>query len=108
MKRFEVIADNEAEDDLFDIYSYVALNDSFESADQLLHGLKRACLSLRTLPLRGHNLPELRSIKVGQFREIRHKPYRIIYSIEGEAVIIHCILDGRRDLQELLEERLLR
>ena len=31
-----------------------------------------------------------------------------IYQIEGQTVFVHCVLDGRRDLQELLERRLLR
>ena len=39
---------------------------------------------------------------------VRHGVYRIIYEISKKAVFIHCILDGRRDLQDLLERRLLR
>jgi toxin ParE1/3/4 len=42
------------------------------------------------------------------FREIHFKPYRIIYQIVESDVYIHAVLDGRRDLQELLEIRLLR
>ena len=108
MKRYDVRVDNDAEDDLFDIYSYVALNDSIEQADRLFEHLKRACYSLRTLPRRGHIPPELQDIGVSQFREIRYKPYRIFYSIESTAVIVHCVLDGRRDMQTLLAEHLLR
>ena len=108
MKKYDVRVDTDGEDDLFDIYSYVALNDSIERADRLYEALKRVCYSLRTAPRRGHIPPELRDIGVAQFREVRYKPYRIFYSIEGKAVTIHCVLDGRRDMQTLLEERLLR
>jgi toxin ParE1/3/4 len=58
--------------------------------------------------MRGHIPPELVSIGVSQFREIRFKPYRIFYSIEQAAVTIQCVLDGRRDMQTVLQERLLR
>jgi len=34
--------------------------------------------------------------------------YRIIYQIAGRKVFIHCVLDGRRAVQEVLERRLLR
>ena len=108
MKRYDVRVDNDAGDDLFEIYRFVALNDSIEQADRVFGNLKRACYSLRTLPRRGHVPPELQAIGVSQFLEVRYKPYRIFYSIEGAAVIIHCVLDGRRDMQTLLAERLLR
>ena len=108
MKKHNVQLDLDAEDDLFEIYRYVALNDSEDQADRLFEALKRACYSLRTLPLRGHFPPELQDIGVSQFREIRFKPYRIFYSIERTTVSIHCVLDGRRDMQTLLQDRLLR
>ena len=108
MRTHRVQLDIDAEEDLFDIYRYLALNDSIEQADRLFEALKRACYSLRTLPLRGHTPPELQDIGVSQFREIRFKPYRILYSIDRTIVTVHCVLDGRRDLQTLLQERLLR
>lgn len=108
MKRHSVQIDLDAEEDLLVIYRYVALNDSVGQADRLFDALKKACYSLRDLPLRGHIPPELHDICVSQFREIRFKPYRIFYSVDGATVTIHCVLDGRRDLQTLLEERLLR
>jgi len=108
MRKYDVVVDNDAEDDLFDIYRYVALNDCVAQANGLIASLTRVCESLRTLPLRGHIPPELQSIGVSEFREIRYKPYRVCYSIEGRTVFIHCVLDGRRDMQTLLEERLIR
>lgn len=108
MKKHNVQLDIDAEADLFEIYRYVALNDSIEQADRLFGALTRACYSFRTLPLRGHIPPEMQDIGVSQFREIRFKPYRIFYSIDRTTVTIHCVLDSRRDMQTLLQERLLR
>ena len=108
MKEYDVIVDLETEDDLFDIYTYVALNDSLERADKLYASLKQTCSKLKTLPLRGNIPPELFEIGVTEFRELHFKPYRIIYSLESTSVYIHCILDGRRDVQTILQERLLR
>lgn len=108
MKRFDVVFDTDAEDDLFDIYAYVAVNDSVVSADKLFAALRSTCETLRTLPQRGNVPPELRVVGVVEFRELRCKPYRILYSIYGSTVNVHCILDGRRDMQTILQERLLR
>ena len=108
MKKYEVIFDQDAEDDLFDIYAYVAVNDSVERADGLFTALRRTCVKLKTLPFRGNIPAELFEIGVVEFREIHYKPYRIIYSVDALAVYVHCILDGRRDIQTILQERLLR
>ncbi|MGD1044212.1 MAG: type II toxin-antitoxin system RelE/ParE family toxin [Bacteroidota bacterium] len=108
MKKFNVFIDTNAEDDLFDIYSYVALNDSIERADKIFTALRSTCFKLRTLPLRGNVPTELFEIGVTEFREIHNSPYRIIYSIASTSVYIHCVLDGRRDVQTILQERLLR
>ena len=58
--------------------------------------------------MRGHPPPELERIGMLDFKEIHYKPYRIIYEIYKSEVFVHCILDGRRDLQELLHKRVLR
>jgi toxin ParE1/3/4 len=108
MKKYEVIFDQDAEDDLFDIYAFVAMTDSVERADRLFAALRRTCLKLRKLPVRGNIPTELFEIGVVEFRERHYKPYRIIYSVESTTVYVHCVLDGRRDIQTILQERLLR
>ena len=104
--RVYLVAD--AERDLLDIYRYVAQNDSVEKADRLLENLRGTIMKLETMPLRGHFPPELERIGVLEFREIFFKPYRIIYQVIKSDVYVHCVLDGRRDLQDLLQKRVLR
>lgn len=103
-----VLLTREAEDDLFDLHCFVAATDSPARADELLDRLEGTVGGLVRLPRRGHVPPELDRIGVMEFREIRFKPYRIIYEIVGTKVLVHAILDGRRDLQDLLARRLLR
>ncbi|MCP4679452.1 MAG: type II toxin-antitoxin system RelE/ParE family toxin [Deltaproteobacteria bacterium] len=105
---FQVILTQDAEDDIFGIYKYILEHDSAHSADYVLEKLEELCHSLDRLPKRGHTPPELLRINVKTYFEVHFKPYRIIYEIEGNRVFIHCVLDGRRDLQDLLERRLLR
>lgn len=97
-----------AEEDLFEIYKYVFFNDAEEKAEKLYSKLFEKCLSLQKFPNRGHVPPELAHIGIDDFLEITYKPYRIIYRIMESEVFIHCILDGRRDMQKLLQERLMR
>lgn len=106
--RFFVYLIEDVEKDLFDVYRYVAQNDSIEHTDNLLGKLEKKILSLETMPQRGHVPLELERIGVVEYREIFYKPYRIIYQIIESRIYVHCILDGRRDLQDLLQQRILR
>jgi len=106
--KFKVNFIIDAEEDLLDIYKYVYLNDSEDNAEKLYNNLYRKCLTLQVFPKRGRILPELKLLEIEDFLEIFYKPYRIIYQINRDEVFIHCILDGRREIQKLLQERLLR
>ena len=94
--------------DLKEIYKYILFNDSEQSADTLLDKLRSKCLELKSYPQRGHVPPELQLLHIQDFLEIHYKTYRIIYKINKKDVLIHCILDGRREMEQLLQERLLR
>lgn len=98
----------DAERDLLDIYRYVARHDSTEKAARLLENLEKTIMKLEALPLRGHHPPELERIGILEFREVFFKPYRIIYQVINKDVYVHCVLDGRRELQEILQQRILR
>jgi len=105
--KFKVYIISDAEEDILAIYNYVLINDSEEKAEYLLQKLEETCISLNKLPNRGHVPPELERVGVYNYKEIHFKPYRIIYEVIESKVYIHCVLDGRRSLQELLEKRLL-
>jgi len=108
VKRYRVRIIEDAEQDLIDIHTYIARHDSAANAEYVMDQLETLCLSLADLPLRGHVPPELARIGVTAYREVHFKPYRVIYEVIGQDVFVHCVLDGRRDLQSLLERRLLR
>jgi len=106
--KYRVYLSADAENDLFDIWNYVAHNDSPQKADYLLQELESTCFTLEEFPDRGHVPPELDRVYVREYLEIHWKPYRIIYRIQDDSVFVHCVLDGRRNVQELLIERSIR
>lgn len=106
--KYKVIIDPQAKLDLKEIFIYVALNDSVQSANRLLDDLEETCYKLEKFPERGHIPPELRQIGIKNYLEIHYKPYRIIYEIEDNLIYIHSVIDGRRNIQEILSNRFLR
>ena len=108
MKHYRVRLSEEAEQDLIDIYRYIALHDCVENANYVLDQLESLCSRLTDMPERGHIPPELDRIGITSYREVNFKPYRGIYEVIRQDVFVHCILDGRRDIPSLLERRLIR
>jgi toxin ParE1/3/4 len=108
MKKYKVLIDPQAKQDLKEIFIYIATNDSIYSANSLLDSLEETCYKLEEFPERGHIPPELKLTGIKKYLEIHFKPYRIIYEIDNNLVYIHSVLDGRRNIQEILSERLLR
>jgi len=106
--KFEVLVTKSAEDDLANIYEYVFINDSPSKADKLFEKIQNTILELESFPNRGHIPPELDRINVSGFLEIHYKPYRILYQVLDNKVYIHCILDSRRNLSDILQQRLIR
>jgi len=97
-----------AERDLEEIYDHIAANDSNAAADHVLGRLLAVADDLALLPERGTIPKELRALGIREFRQLFFKPYRVIYRIVGRDVFIVLVADGRREMQSLLERRLLR
>ena len=106
--KYKVFLTQDAEDDIFEIFIFILKNDNEKNANHVYEKIKEICLSLLSFPDRGHTPPELERINVFSYKEIHYKPYRIIYQVIDHKVYVHCIFDGRRDLQEVLESRIFR
>lgn len=106
--KYTVKIDPLAQEDMKETFLYVAINDSFEMANKLLDKIEETCHKLEKHPARGHIPEELRRTGIKRYLEIHYKPYRIIYEIKEEKIYIHSVLDGRRNIQEILSERILR
>lgn len=105
---YRVLLVEDAERDIEDLHAYIARNDSIGRATAVLDALEKLCASLSELPERGNKPKELQDLGIELYREIRLKPYRIIYRIIGRDVVIHGVFDGRRNMESLLQRRVLR
>jgi toxin ParE1/3/4 len=92
--------------DMQEIFDYIKENDSIESAAYVDSNLKERIKTLSNMPERGSFVKELLRLGRKTHREIYFKPYRIIYRIKGNKVIVVLVADGRRDFKSLLQKRL--
>jgi len=104
---FTVFLTDDAASDLHELYDYISLHDARQKADRILEQVERAFSRLSEFPERGAHPKELLALGIREYREIFFKPYRIIYRVMDTNVYILLIADGRRDMQTLLQRRLL-
>lgn len=104
---FQVVTTEDAENDLEDIVTYIARHDSPRAAQHVLSRILDIAASLTAVPTRGTSPKELRALGDQEFRQVFFKPYRLIYRVVEQQVVIYVITDGRRDMQSLLARRLL-
>ena len=104
---FLVQLTKDAARDLEGIYDYIDRHDAPGRADHVLGQIEKAFHSLSEHPQRGNSPKELLDIGIREYREIFFKPYRIIYRVMEDNVYVLVIADGRRDMQTLLQRRLL-
>lgn len=110
MSRFEtysVVLTKAAEQDLEDIYDYIAQFDCVASANHVLDQLLELVDSLEHFSERGNYPNELVALGIKEYRQTTFKPYRVIYRVVENQVVIFLIVDGRRDMQSVLARRLL-
>ena len=98
---------DDAARDLDELYSYIDRHDVPGKADLVLERIEKVLASLAETPERGAYPPELLDLGIREYREVFFKPYRIIYRVIGDSVFVLLIVDGRRDMQSLLQRRLL-
>ena len=104
---FLVQLTDDAVRDVAELCDYIERHDAPGRADYVLDQIEKALQSLSEHPRRGNYPKELLDLGIREYREIFFRPYRIIYRVLENNVYVLVIADGRRDMQSLLQRRLL-
>jgi toxin ParE1/3/4 len=105
--RYTVYWTETAHNDLENIIAYIS-NDSIDNALHILSKIREKAETLYSLPDRGRIVPELKFHNIENYRELILYPWRIMYKIDDNKVYVLSVLDGRRNIEDILLERLLK
>ena len=106
--KYSVVFLKSAEQDLKELKHYVIRRFGGETWQATLGKLKESIHTLQTHPHAGKVPDELRTLNSGQYRQIVSGMNRVIYEIRQETIYIHIVCDSRRDMQGLLNRRMMR
>ncbi len=105
-RKYDIVWAETAENDLRGIIEYIA-KDSPSQAIKIFRKITRAASLLYHLPNRGRIIPGLQEQGVVQYRELLVSPWRVMYRISGKSVFVVSVLDSRRNVEDILLERLI-
>lgn len=75
---------------------------------KLLSRFRKTVSCLHSMPERGRIVPELLDHGVSLYRELILAPWRVVYRVQGREVFVLLVVDGRRNVEDILLERLTR
>lgn len=104
---FRVIWTRTAENDLDGIVDFIA-DDSVDAACAVFKRIREHAATLYNFPDKGRVVPELHQHGIVQYRELILSPWRIMYRVDGNMVYVTAVFDSRRNLEDLLLERVCR
>jgi toxin ParE1/3/4 len=96
-----------AQRDLNSIIDYV-MKDGFERANQIYKRIISKVDDLQFMPGKGRVIPELESLHINIYREIIDNPWRIFYKIDKTEVFILAVIDGRRNIEDIVFDRIIK
>jgi toxin ParE1/3/4 len=101
---YQVFWTQTAQQDLKRIIEYIDA-DSKIQARKVYLAIKQKAANLQQMPLRGRIVPELRYFGILTYRELINPPWRIIYKTEKDRVWVLAVIDGRRNVEDILLDR---
>ncbi len=96
-----------AQRDLNNIVDFI-MKDGFERANQIYKRIISKVDDLQFMQNKGRIIPELESLNINIYREIIDNPWRIFYKIDKTDIFILAVIDGRRNIEDVLFDRIIK
>ena len=105
-EKYVVKITQNAENDLNEIVNFILQNNP-RTALVIMEKIISKIESLDHFPYRGGYVPELLVRNIKDFRKITETPWNIYYKINNNIVNVLAIIDSRRNLKDILINKLL-
>jgi addiction module RelE/StbE family toxin len=104
IRAYQVFWTQTAQQDLKKIIEYIAADSEIQARIVYL-AIRQKADNLQQMPLQGRIVPELRYSSILIYRELISPPWRIIYRTEENKVWVLAVIDGRRNVEDILLDR---
>ena len=102
-----ILWSQDAREDIEEIILFIKDRSGSEIARSIYQRIIERIEKLTELSKVGRKVPELSILGNHEYHEIIESPWRIIYRIDEKEVRIISILDGRRNVEEILYKKMI-
>jgi len=105
-RKYKVLWAEVAEKDLSRIIERIAEENPI-NAKKVFKRIKDKTSNLYLFPERGRVVPELLEQGISKYRELAIPPWRILYRVSSKRVCVLSVLDSRRNVEDILLNRII-
>ena len=106
-RAMKILWSRDASDDLMEIISFIAERSGKKVTRGIYSRMMEKIESIREFPATVGIAPELTSIGITEIHELIEPPWRIFYRIFQNEVRILSVVDGRRNIEEILYRKVI-
>ena len=103
----EIIITRDAEESFDEILRYIMIKSGATLAGKIYDRIVTKIHLLSSVSFRGKVSEELKSIGITDIYELIEAPWKIYYRLKQKQVIILLVLDSRRNLEEVLIDKII-
>jgi toxin ParE1/3/4 len=104
---YKIIWSKDAGEEFVEIISWYKYNVGKNVAQKIYLKIKSRIKKLKEMPGIGRQVQLLKDIGINGYRQIIQDHWIIYYRVEGENIHIISVIDGRRNLEEILYKKII-
>ena len=105
--KHEIIWSKDAGDELAEIISYIKYNTGKMTAEKIYTKIIREIDQVSENPEGRRIAPIIREFGINYIHQINISPWIVFYKVENKIMEIISIIDGRRNLEEILYKKMI-
>jgi toxin ParE1/3/4 len=105
--KYEIIWSKDAGDELAEIISYIKNNTGKMTAEKIYIKIIKEVKRVSKNPAGRRIAPLLREFGINYIHQLNINPWILFYKIAGKRMEIISIIDGRRNLEEILYKKIM-
>jgi toxin ParE1/3/4 len=105
--KYKITWSDNALKDMMDILNFIKSRSGNEIAKNIFNKIQDQFIKISDFPNCQRIVPELKDIGITEIKECIESPWRIFYRVTSDEIRILSIIDGRRNVEELLYKKIL-
>jgi toxin ParE1/3/4 len=105
--KYKIIWSKDAGEEFIEIISWYKYTVGKSVAEKIYSKINSQIKKLKDMPGIGKQVQLLKDIGINDYRQIVQDHWIIYYKVEGQSVYIISVIDGRRNLEEILYKKII-